>query len=168
MKLHLIIFRIALWLFASSYVVANPSITPERIVFEAGSIAAPGYVVKEESGSDTSAVMGYLKHKTTSFRIDYSIFTYEFILADPEQLRSIDKVVWSRRSGHGDAQAIATLVKELDGTRIFYISFPRRGPANFLAKVSSDSPLSERQINEVTQIATTFRPRTEKERVTPR
>lgn len=130
------------------------SLEARRIRFSGGSIIAQGFRLHEDKGEDTPARIGSLKSKS-GVRIDYSIFSYDAVFADPARLEMFDwDVLWSRSSGSDVLHKITTLAKgRILKTEVLYISFPNAGPANFIASVSS-----KEQIEEVESVVSTFRP----------
>lgn len=140
----------------------------DRIEFSGGVIVASGFRLREDPSKDSRVAMGVLKRDRDGLKIGYSIFTENFLFADPKRLRLYgNEVVWSRRAGKNRAERVATLVNAEGGHQKLYISFPNKGAANFIVE-SSGSVLSPGQVREAEQIVATFEPkRTELRRKRP-
>jgi len=127
-----------------------------KITFEGGNITAPGYVLTQEKGGDSSVVTGHLLHPGKNLMINFSLFFPEYIFADPSFLKESNyEIIWSKISGTGSSRKITSLA--IDRTlkeHKLYISFPNGGPANFIAKVNSEA-----EITDVKKIVATFEPK---------
>jgi hypothetical protein len=99
-------------------------IKSERVTFEGGSIHAPGYLLREEKGGDTSIVTGHFFQPGNGRKITFSFFFPEFAFADPKHLKQQgQKVLWTREGGTGSGQKVTTLAEDKSGERRLYISF---------------------------------------------
>jgi hypothetical protein len=144
--------------FVAALAASSPALADNRVHFRGGSVVAPGYTLKEDSNTDTSTATGSFVSGDAKLKIQYSIFTNEFVFASPKERKlNHEKIIWSHRTGRDKGTCIKTLVEDIDGSRTLYISFPKGGPANFVIDVSSDRKGSEKQIAEAEKIVATFR-----------
>ena len=144
--------------FVALVAASAPALADSRIHFRGGSVVAPGYTLNEDVNTDTSAATGTLVSRDAKLKIQYSIFTNEFVFASPKERKlNHEKIIWSRRTEREEGLCIKTLVEDIDGSRTLYISLPKGGPANFVIDVSSDRKVSEKQIAEAEKIVATFR-----------
>lgn len=109
----------------------------------------PGFEHVERTGADTKS--GSIISKKENLEINYDIGAFSGPYANPARKR---KYIWYRSGTRHDAKYDYALDYEKDG-KIFFITYPDMGPANFYMRGNLD----EKSIDRVMAIVLTFKKR---------